>query len=201
MSLTPTYSILDSCYVCFHPKSLFWQGKDDPIAEKVAKITKQLHASPKVLLGDIKHFLQFTPYSLSPSALIHLLTNPPITLFTTFLKPALLCHPPQVIHSLQHSNNKITAPSFFFLFWVSTTQFNWTLQYVFCFSPLLFSHHQTFQICVFSYLLLHCGPSPTCFWGPGSVLLYLYGRINDYICSQKGDQRSHRFQSKKKCQP
>ena len=112
-------TIPDTRYVCFHPKSLFGQGKDGPIAKKVAEIAKQLRVSYKVLSDDITHFLQFAPYSLPPSAPIRLLTNAPVTPFTTFLKPALLRHPPQVIHSLRHGKDKITAPSFFFSFWVS----------------------------------------------------------------------------------
>ena len=109
----------DGNYICFHPKSLFGQGKEGPISEKVKNIAAQLNTSFNFLWVDIDIFLKYTPYSLLPSAPIRLQSGAPNTPFTKFLKHALLHHPSKVIRSLRHGKDKTTAPSFFFAFWVS----------------------------------------------------------------------------------
>jgi hypothetical protein len=129
-------------YTWFHPKTLF--GRDGPVHDEVARLGVEFNAPFNLLWADVDVFLKFAPYALQPSAPIRLLSGAPNSPFSVFLKHALQHHAPQVVRSLRHGSDKITAPSFLVAFWISQfavkPYFTVRVNCCFPFSVCLISH-------------------------------------------------------------
>jgi len=120
MPATTTYYhslIPDSLYKWFHPKVLM--TRDGISKTEITRLATELRADPTKCIKHAEIFIKYAPYGLSGSATIRLLPGMPGSDFSVFLHAAIFHHPSNVVRSLRHGSDQITASSFFASFWVS----------------------------------------------------------------------------------